>query len=72
MSRTYHHGERRIRVRGIKRDQPDLRRIARALIEFAQAEAEQEAEALHKKAARSATTKPKTTTTEPPTPGDAT
>jgi hypothetical protein len=45
MSRTFHHGERRIRVRGIKRDPTDLRRLARALIELAQAQAEAEAEA---------------------------
>lgn len=44
MSRTYHHGERRIRVRGVKKDPPDLRRLARALIALAQAEAEATAE----------------------------
>ncbi len=44
MSRTYHQGDRRIRVRGVKKDPPDLRRIARALIAFAQAEAEAEAQ----------------------------
>ena len=45
MSRTFHHGERRIRVRGIRNSPPDLRRLARALIELAQAQAEAEAEA---------------------------
>ena len=49
MSRTFHHGERRIRVRGVKRDPADLRRLARALIEMAQAQAEAEAEAAHEK-----------------------
>jgi len=49
MSRTFHHGERRIRVRGIKRDPTDLRRIARALIELAQAQAEAEADTENKK-----------------------
>jgi hypothetical protein len=48
MSRTYHHGERRIRVRGQRRQPTDLKRLARALIELeyqaAQAEAEAEAE----------------------------
>lgn len=46
MSRTYHHGERRIRVRGVRRP-TDLRRLARALIEleYQQAQAEAEAEA---------------------------
>ena len=44
MSRTFHNGERRIRVRGIRRDPPDLRRLARALIELAQAQAEADAQ----------------------------
>jgi hypothetical protein len=50
LSRTFHHqrGERRIRVRGIRKDPPDLRRLARALIELAQLQAETEAEAEHK------------------------
>lgn len=52
MSRTYHHGERKIRVRGIRRP-TDLKRLARALIEleYQQAKAEAEAEAEHKKPA---------------------
>ena len=45
MSRTFHHGERQIRVRAIRNSPPDLRRLARALIELAQAQAEVEAEA---------------------------
>jgi hypothetical protein len=45
MSRTFHHGERRISVHGVRRDSPDLRRIARALIDLAQAQAEAEAQA---------------------------
>jgi hypothetical protein len=45
MSRTFHHGERRIRARGIRHDPPDLRRLARALIALAQAQAEAQAEA---------------------------
>lgn len=47
MSRTFHHGERRVRVRGIRRKDPDLRKLARALIDIVQAEAEAEAEAIH-------------------------
>jgi hypothetical protein len=49
MSRTYHHGERRIRVQGVRRP-TDLRRLARALIEleYQQAQAETEAEAEHR------------------------
>lgn len=44
MSRTFHRGERRIRVRGVAKDPPDLRRVARALIALAQAQAEAEAQ----------------------------
>ena len=44
MSRTYHHGERHIRVRGAPKDPVDLRRMARALIAFAQAQLEAEAQ----------------------------
>lgn len=47
MSRTYHNGERRIRVRGERRSPTDLRRLARALIDLAQAQAEADAEAEH-------------------------
>ena len=48
MSRTYRQGERRIRVRGVRRP-TDLRRLARALIEleYQQAQAEAEAQAQH-------------------------
>lgn len=46
MSRTFHHGERRIRARGVRQDPPDLRRIARALIALAAAQAEADAQAL--------------------------
>jgi hypothetical protein len=55
MSRTYHHGERRIRVRGIRKDPTDLRRYSRALIDLAQAQAEAEAEAEHKQDAKGRT-----------------
>ncbi len=48
MSRTYRHGDRRIRVRGIRRP-TDLRRLARVLIELEQAKAEAEAEAVQPK-----------------------
>ena len=48
MSRTYRYGERRIRVRGIRRP-TDLRRLARVLIELEQARAEADAEAEHRK-----------------------
>jgi hypothetical protein len=51
MSRTYHHGERRIRVRGIRRP-TDLKRLARTLIDLEAAKAEAEAEAEHRKQAK--------------------
>ncbi len=63
MSKTYHHGERRLRVRAIRKDPPDLRRMARALIELARAQAEAEAQALHEqKPARDSATDPDTAT----------
>ena len=43
MSRTYHHGKKRdlkIRIRAIKRDKPDFKRLSRALIELAEAQLE--------------------------------
>lgn len=49
MSRTYHHGERRIRVRSVRRHPTDLRRLALALIELTQAQAEADAQDEHKK-----------------------
>ena len=51
MSRTFHHGERRIRVRGVRNGEPDLRKLARAVIDLAQAQAEAEAEKEHKQRA---------------------
>lgn len=39
--------ERRLVVRGIRRDPPDMDRLARALISLAQAEAERQAEEQH-------------------------
>jgi hypothetical protein len=60
MSRTYHHGKRSIRVRGIKKDPPDLRRFSRALIALVQAEAEAEAQADRKAKEKKSTPNPKT------------
>ena len=48
MSRTFHHGERKIRIKGVRKDSPDLRRLARALIALVEAGAEAEAEAEEK------------------------
>lgn len=48
MSRSFHHGERRrIRVKGIRRAHPDTRLMARALVEYARAEAERQSGANH-------------------------
>ena len=47
MSRTYRGKDRRIRVRAIRRDRPDLRKLSRAVIMLAQAQAEKEATASH-------------------------
>jgi hypothetical protein len=44
VSRTFHHGERRIRVKGVRRDQPDMKRLSLALIELAKAQAEADAQ----------------------------
>lgn len=49
MSRTYHDGSRRIRVRGIRRKEPELRKLAAALLDIAQAQLEAEAERDHKR-----------------------
>jgi hypothetical protein len=51
MSRTYHHGKnraRKLRIRAIKRDKPDLKHVSHALIELAEAELEKEAQCEHK------------------------
>ena len=56
MSRTYHHGERHIRVRGVRRP-TDLRRLARVLIDLEQAQAEAEAEAEHERKSKAKRTK---------------
>lgn len=48
MSRTYRHGDRYVRVEGIRRP-TDLRRLARTLIELEQAKAEAQAEAEHQR-----------------------
>lgn len=62
MSRTFHRGERRIRVRQIRRDPPDLRKVAKTLIALAQAQAELDAHQSHTTAA---TTDNQTTPTKP-------
>ena len=47
-----HRPERRITVRGVRREHPDLRKLAQALIALAQAQAEAEAEAAHERQVR--------------------
>ena len=51
MARTYHHGKRsrrspgkQVRIKAIKREKPDLKRLSRAIIALAQAELEKEAQ----------------------------
>ncbi len=61
MSRTFHHGknrDRQIRVQGVRRQPADLRKLARALIELARAEAERAAAADHEATADKPTTAP--------------
>jgi hypothetical protein len=43
--------ERRLRVRGVRRNPPDLRKLASALIELAQAQAETDALVGHERSA---------------------
>lgn len=57
MSRTFHHGQRRIKVKGVRRDKPDVRKLARALIEMARLE--REAETAHQTSAAPQTRAPK-------------
>jgi hypothetical protein len=61
-------GDRRLRVRGIRRDPPDLRKLASALIDLAQAQAEADASAEH--ARREAAAK-RSEKRRPPTKGAA-
>jgi hypothetical protein len=56
------HKDKHIRIRGERRDQPDIRKLSRAVIALAQAQAEKEAEALHaekQKVTAKRTTKPR-------------
>jgi hypothetical protein len=39
--------ERRITIRGVRRDPPDIRKLSKALISLAMAEAERQAQAEH-------------------------
>jgi hypothetical protein len=41
--------QRKIRVRGVRKDGPDVRRLGRAIIELAQAQAEADAAAHHRR-----------------------
>ena len=54
MSNKNRPNERRIRVRAVRRDPPDLKKLSRALIALAlaQAQAEADAQAEHKKEAK--------------------
>jgi hypothetical protein len=46
-TRKKNHKERRIVVRGVRRDPPDIRKLSKILIALAMAEAEREAQAAH-------------------------
>jgi len=48
--------KRRLRIRAIRRKEPDLRKLSRALIELASARAEADAAAAHRSAAADGTT----------------
>lgn len=52
MSRTFHQGDRRIRVKGVRRSKTDLRRLARVLIELEAAKTEAQAEAEYQRSAK--------------------
>jgi len=60
--------ERRFTVRGIRRDPPDIRKLSRALIGLAMAEAEREAQA--ERAARQAQSEQVTSGEQEPSGGD--
>jgi hypothetical protein len=47
--RSGSHGERRVSVRAVRRDPPDLKKLSQALIALAVAQAEAEAQAEHKR-----------------------
>jgi hypothetical protein len=49
MSNRKKNRERRIRVRAIRKQEPDLKKLAGALIELARAQAERDAEAEHER-----------------------
>ena len=73
MSRTYRRrkpddlkSDQRIRVRGVRRDPPDLRRLARALIELAQLQAEADAEKQHRREGKRAHKQPPQDPSRPP------
>lgn len=55
MGKTHRKGPRHISVRGVRRKQPDLRKLARALIDLAAAQSEADAQA---EAAASSATPP--------------
>ena len=61
MPRRKQQPERRIQVRSVRRDPPDLRQLGRALIALAQAQAEADAQQEHQKAAEQKTPAKKST-----------
>lgn len=52
MGKTYRHGKRRdkqLRLRAIRREEPDFKRLSRTLFELAEAQLEKEAEEIHRR-----------------------
>ena len=47
MSRTFRGDERRLRIRGVRRRPADVRRLARVIIELAQADVEAQAKSAY-------------------------
>lgn len=74
MSRNYNKRgdrDRSVYVHGVRHERPDLRRLARVVIEFARAEAEAEAMAEHERKTADAAKSPKASRTTRPNNGAA-
>jgi hypothetical protein len=59
--------KRRLRIRAIRRKEPDLRKLSRALIELASARAEADAAAAHRAATSDSPTSPAGPSSKEPT-----
>lgn len=63
--------DRRVYVHGVRHERPDLRRLARVVIEFARAETEAQAMAEHERKLTAAAKSSKSPRTPPPDKGAA-